>query len=80
MRYYLIIREMSNPFSYRLRMVEYALTHSISAASKEYKTTRKTVRKWAGRYRKYGLDGLKDKSKAPRRIPHKMQKEPIPGT
>ncbi len=80
MRYYLIIREMSNPFSYRLRMVEYALTHSISAASKEYKTTRKTVRKWAGRYKNDGLDGLKDKSKAPRRIPHKMQKEPIPGT
>lgn len=75
MRYYLIIREMSNPFSYRLRMVEYALTHSISAASKEYKTTRKTVRKWAGRYKNDGLDGLKDKSKAPRRIPHKMQKE-----
>lgn len=73
MRYYSIIKDMSNKFSLRLRMVEYALRYDISKASREYKTTRKTIRKWVKRYLKEGLRGLKDKKKTPQNIPHKIK-------
>jgi transposase InsO family protein len=33
------------------------------------------VRKWVKRYKEGGLEGLKDKRKAPRRIPHKLKPE-----
>ena len=75
MEYYLIIRDMSNRFNYRLRIVEYALEHGISQAAEEYWSTRKTVRKWVKRYKEGGLEGLKDRRKAPKRIPHKLKLE-----
>jgi transposase len=75
MEYYQIIKDMSIKFNYRLRMVEYALKHDKSQAAKEYKTTRKTVRKWVERFEQEGLGGLKDKKKAPKHIPHKLKLE-----
>ena len=66
---------MSNKFDYRLKMVEYAKLYSISSAAKEFRTTRKTVRKWLYRYEELGLEGLKDKPRSPKHIPHKMPKE-----
>ena len=75
MEYYLIIKDMSNKFNYRLRMVEYALKYGKSQAARECKTTRKTVRKWVERFRQEGLEGLKDKKKAPKHIPHKLKPE-----
>jgi len=56
-------------------MVECALKHGKSQAAKEYKTTRKTVRKWVVRFKEGGLEGLKDKRKAPKHIPHKLKLE-----
>jgi len=56
-------------------MVRYALEFGVSKASREFKTTRKTVYKYLRRYRKEGLEGLKNKPKTPKRIPHKMPKE-----
>lgn len=73
MRYYQIIKDMSNKFNYRLRMVECALKNGVSKASREYGTTRKTVGKWVKRYRAYGLEGLKDEKKTPKNIPHKLK-------
>ena len=73
MRYYQLIKDMSNKFNYRLRMVEYALKNDISEAAREYRTTRKTVRKWVNRYKEYGLEGLKDMKKTPKNIPHKLK-------
>ena len=75
MEYYLIIKDMSNKFNYRLRMVEYALKYGKSQAARECKTTRKTVRKWVERFRQEGLEGLRDKKKAPKYIPHKLKPE-----
>ena len=75
MKYYWIIRRMSNKFDYRLKMVEYAKLHSISSAAKEFSTTRKTVRKWLYRYEEHGLVGLKDRPRSPKHIPHKMTEE-----
>ncbi len=39
------------------------------------RTTRNTVRKWLRRYRDEGLEGLKDRSKTPKFIPHKIPKQ-----
>jgi transposase-like protein len=75
MGYYHIIKDMSIKFNYRLRMVEYALEHGNSQAAREYRTTRKTVRKWVQRFEQEGLDGLKDRKKAPHHIPHKLRSE-----
>jgi len=75
MKYYWIIRRMSNKFDYRLKIVECAKKTSISNAAKVFETTRPTVRKWVYRYEEQGVSGLKDKSKTPHNIPHKMSKE-----
>ena len=75
MEYYWIIRRMSNKFDYRLKMVELAEQAGVSEAARVFSATRPTVRKWRDRYRQEGLPGLKDKSKAPHNIPHKMSTE-----
>ena len=75
MGYYWIIRRMSNKFDYRLKMVQHAQMHDISKAAKAFDTTRKTVRKWLRRYEYAGLEGLRDFSRAPKSIPHKMSVE-----
>ncbi len=77
MKYYDLIRDMSNKFNYRLRMVEYALQNGISEAAREYKTTpaKGGVSKWVERYQEEGLEGLKDKKKTPKHIPHKLKPE-----
>lgn len=46
MQYYELIKCMSTKFNYRFVIVEYALQYSISQAARQYRTTRKTVRKW----------------------------------
>jgi transposase len=75
MEYYWLIKQMSNPFDYRLKMVEWAIKYGLSSASREFKTTRVTVRKWVGRFKQNGYVGLKEFSRAPKHIPHKMNKE-----
>lgn len=75
MKYYQIIKNMSNKFNFRFSMVQYALQNGISEAAREYKTTRKTVRKWVQRFKQEGLEGLKDRKKAPKHIPHKLKPE-----
>ncbi|HAW49674.1 TPA: IS481 family transposase, partial [bacterium] len=52
----------------RLKMVKIAEDKGISEATRLYETTRNTIRKWLRRYRKEGLEGLKDESKAPKFI------------
>jgi len=54
---------MVNFFDYRLKMVRYALEFEISKASREFKTTRKTVYKYLKRYKQEGLERLKNKPK-----------------
>jgi transposase-like protein len=75
MTYYQVIKNMSNAFDLRLRMVKMAGEEGISATARYYRTTRKTVRKWVRRYRQGGLKALEDRKRAPKRIPHKMPKE-----
>lgn len=71
MRYYDVVKHMSNKFDIRLRMVEQAKEKGISGAARYYRSTRKTVRKWIGRYERGGLEALNDMKKTPKVIPHK---------
>jgi transposase len=75
MTYYQVTKKMSNVFDLRLRMVRMAEEEGISAAARHYRTTRKTVQKWVRRYGEGGLGALKNRSRAPKRIPHKMSPE-----
>lgn len=72
--YYKMICRMSS-FNLRLEMVKYAEENGISKTARDYRTTRLTVRKWVRRYKEKGLNGLKDRSRAPHHIPHKTPKE-----
>lgn len=75
MEYYWLVRRMSNTFDIRFKMVQWAIAKGVSSASREFKATRKTVRKWRDRYQQNGFDGLKDFSRAPKNIPHRMNAE-----
>ncbi len=63
--YFDVIRNMPNPFDYRLRPVTHAHLHGIKAAARAFSTTVPTVRKWLRRYRSQGLKGLQECSRAP---------------
>ena len=73
-RYYDLMKDMATKFNLRLEIVLCAREHGLSEAARRYQTTRKTVRKWLGRYDTQGLDGLKDQKRTPKNIPHKMDK------
>ena len=73
--YYEALNQMKNIYNIRKKMVEHALENGISAAAKNYGTTRKTVRKWLNRYILNGTKGLKDRSRAPNHSPLKMSIE-----
>lgn len=44
---------------------------SITDLSQKYGISRPTVYKWVKRYKKFGIDGLKDESRAPKNCPHR---------
>ena len=56
--YYEALKQMKNVYGVRKYLVKCASAFGISAAAREYSTTRKTVRKWLYRYNRYGLKGL----------------------
>ena len=70
-KYYDILKDSTNPFNTRVKMVQSAFKVGISQTAKDFYTTRDTVRKWKRLYEKHGTKGLMNKSKAPKNIPHK---------
>lgn len=48
---------------------------SITDLSHKYGISRPTVYKWLGRYNRYGIEGLKERSRAPRQCPHRTSRE-----
>ena len=74
MQYYHLICDMSK-FNLRLQMVIRAKQTNVSETARFYGTTRPTVRKWIRRYEKEGLNGLKDRKRTPKNIPHKLSKQ-----
>ena len=73
-KYYDILKDSSNPFTIRVRMVQCAFEYGISATARQFGTTRVTVRKWKRLYEASGTKGLINCSKAPHNIPHKTPK------
>ncbi len=73
--YFELIRQMKNPFNYRLCLVDYARPRGIRAAARAFRTTVPTVRKWLRRYQAEGPKGLVERSRAPHHCPHKIQGE-----
>ena len=49
--------------------------YSMTELCERYGISRKTGYKWTGRYGKEGLDGLKDRSRAPKSCPHGTSEE-----
>jgi putative transposase len=47
---------------------------SITDLSHKYGVSRPTIYKWLKRYKRYGIEGLKEKSRAPKRCPHRTLK------
>jgi transposase len=73
--YFDLIRQMKNPFSYRLRLVAHAREHGIKATARAFRTTVPTVRKWFRRWQEQRLKGLQELSRAPHSCPHKITGE-----
>ena len=73
--YYELLKQMKNVYGVRKKLIECASAFGISAAAREYSTTRKTVRKRLRRYNQYGLKGLEDESRKPKHSHFKMKKE-----
>ena len=65
--YFDLIREMSNRYNHRLRLVQYARQQGIKAAARMFQTTVPTVRKWLRRYQQQGPSGLPGRLAAGRR-------------
>lgn len=77
MQYILAYKAKSQMEKIRQSMVTYALNYSVKEASDTFECHRNTVSKWVNRYKKYGNEGLKDFSRAPKNIPHKIVDESI---
>ncbi len=58
-------------FELRLQMVRYAQEHGIREAARVFRSSRNTVRLWLRRYEAGGVAALEERSRAPKRIPHK---------
>src|SRR5690606_33277510 len=64
-------KEEGSRFELRLELVRYAQERGIREASRAYRASRNTVRRWLRRYEAEGVRGLVEQSRAPKRIPHK---------
>jgi len=74
--YSMLIRNSKQPELIRERMIKrYYEIGNYSQVAREYGTKRQRVKFWVQRYEQEGIEGLKDKSKAPHHIPHKTPKE-----
>ena len=63
-------------YNYRREIVEYYLGgHSYRDTSRGFNVNKNTVVKWVKRYKEEGLEGLKDKIRAPKVVHNKTGKE-----
>lgn len=65
--YYERIKDSKDPVKVRLKIIEYLeMCKSVAETARKFRVSRQIVRKWEKRYREEGIEGLKDKSKAPK--------------
>ena len=69
--YFVLLREMPNPYNHRLRLVQSARQIGIKPTARLFQTTVPTVRKWLRRYPQQGPRGLLARSRAPLHQPNK---------
>ncbi len=62
-------------YNIRLKMVKDAKKLGIKPAARLWQCSKNTVRKWLRRYDEDGLQGLKERSRAPKTCPHKTSEE-----
>ena len=72
--YFNVITSSNKNFALRKAMVSYALLHGIKPATRQFGTTRKTVKKWLRRFKDKGNSGLREHSRRPHRSPNKTPK------
>jgi transposase len=72
--YYEVLRDSPDPYHFRVKLVEYAVKHSIKGAAKHFACSRNTVRKWLRRWKEEGPKGLRNRSRRPKRSPNKTPK------
>lgn len=74
-RYHTLIRQLTNPVSFRKELVAWYHAHGSNASetARTFRTKRHTVTKWVKRQEREGSDGLRDHSRAritqPNRLP-----------
>ena len=73
--YFDLVREMTDAYNHRLRLVQHARQHGIKPAARAFATTVPTVRKWLRRFQQHGPSGLREHSRAHRHCPHKTSPE-----
>ena len=73
--YFDMMRQSKDPKFIRYRMVCYAKEHGVKPAARAFNTTPKTVRKWLKRWEPGSMEGLSEKSRAPKRPSMHITKE-----
>lgn len=48
---------------------------SVTDLSQKYMVSRPTIYKWLKRYKRFGIEGLKEESRAPKQCPHRTSRE-----
>ena len=61
-----MIRQFKEPKRYRLEVIRFTQEHGVKPAARHFHTTPKTIRKWLKRNTPGSLEGLSNKSKAPK--------------
>jgi transposase len=65
-------RSTEEQISIRQKIIRYAQQNGNNAAARHYGCDVRTVRTWRRRFESHGAGGLKNKSRAPHRRPHKL--------
>lgn len=66
--YFERIKDSKNPIKIRLRILEYLhQCQSVSETARRFGVSRQIIRKWEKRFEEQGIDGLKDRSKTPKK-------------
>jgi transposase len=66
-----MIRSKDHRFDLRIHLVRLAILKGIREATRRFRCSRKTVRKWLRRYQADGVSALSERSRAPKSCPHK---------
>jgi transposase-like protein len=61
--YFDLVREMTDTYNHRLRLVQHARQHGIKPTARAFATTVPTVRKWLHRFQQHGPSGLREHSR-----------------